>query len=983
MAHSLINEYQGVELLFDTDGLQILFDTILFDELNTNASTNSLLEEDLFLFLDSDLLQRELAVKNVTENRFYIKYSDYYQIDESERTNYFFLPISLEGSLKLKPRGINASSRNYDIKLEFIPKSEKIPRPFIFHGGILKVGNRVFSLSKEEFECFKFYYDYKLLSEKDEATHYELVSAFKAIRSEQLNIDENRFEGFAVQKPEKISLNITKEENGDLTISPNLNGVNATSEPKIDREINNLKSEKETGVLHDGNNLIPLSKNTKAAIDEIKSKPVIKKEEVEAFFENPGSFYNGDLIDLDTGFSFRVKGIIEYTRVSLLEIDDHDNDWFLRDEPVEVKELKTLIQNESDLEDFKKEIEHANESNATSIIFKGQKIDVKDKESIESQLSVIQKLLESESTFSINEDESIKTDAATFDIDYLEKDDRVSSKFQLHKIEEDLFENLKYQPKGYQKEGIEWIYSLYRSSLLTNKEIQGGILADDMGLGKTFTSLVAMAAIASFNKSINGKIDKPFLVVAPLSLLQNWKDEVEKFFEDSPFKDIILLNAQEELNRFRLRKGNERQQATGPLDGIETENIKYCLKIGNSFEDRLDVPGRLVILTYDTLRNFQFSLARIPWAGIVFDEAQNIKNPNTLSTRAAKALDSDVKILATGTPVENKLEEYWCIMDTAIPKLFGNRKQFLDKYVRPMKHAKSEKEKIQIGRKLYNDSQPFLLRRVKEDVLTNLPPKQTRLGIQNFSGKYDASLDQELSELQEHNENKVRSQFRYDSSLGAALRGLHSIKNCYLHPTLTWDAKSHQLSLLNSQDFWNQSARLRALHLTINNIEQIGTDKLIVFTTYRAMQRALKKHIRNEFNLNANIISGETKVSSQFYNETRKGIIEEFTNNAGFQILILSPIAAGVGLNIVTANHVFHLDRHWNPAKEAQANDRVYRIGQEKEVFIYYPISKSKNGESFDIKMNKLLDRKIELKDALLAHPESIENELAKEYLAN
>ena len=547
-------------------------------------------------------------------------------------------------------------------------------------------------------------------------------------------------------------------------------------------------------------------------------------------------------------------------------------------------------------------------------------------------------------------------------------------------VGDDVYSNLKYPPKNYQREGIDWIYSLFRSSVETNKEIQGGILADDMGLGKTFTSLVAMSAIRRYLLDADGVDDKPFLVVAPLSLLQNWKDEIAKFFKASPFSDVVILNAQEELSRFRLQKGNEKEQILDSEGAFDVNNLRYCLKIGNQFPDRLDKPGRLVITTYHTLRDFQFSLGRIPWSCIVFDEAQNIKNPNTLWTRAAKALNADLKILATGTPVENKLEEYWCIMDTACPNLFGDRKHFVSKYVRPMKYAQTENEKISIGKALYKDSKPFLLRRVKEDVLTDLPPKNMLHGIQLQDGIYDEQLDQILTDEQHHLENEVRNEFRINPEPGAALKGLHGIKNCYLHPKLTWNAKTKELRNLSNQLFWGSSARLIALKSIIERVRDCRNDKLIIFTTYRAMQHALAKRIRLDFNVEADIISGDTKTNSNFFNETRKGIIQNFEQLEGFQILILSPIAAGVGLNITAANHVFHLDRHWNPAKEAQANDRVYRIGQEKEVYIYYPISKSMNGESFDIKMNKLLSRKIGLKDALLTYPANLEKELAEEY---
>ena len=141
----------------------------------------------------------------------------------------------------------------------------------------------------------------------------------------------------------------------------------------------------------------------------------------------------------------------------------------------------------------------------------------------------------------------------------------------------------------------------------------------------------------------------------------------------------------------------------------------------------------------------------------------------------------------------------------------------------------------------------------------------------------------------------------------------------------------------------------------------------------------IKKWIKAVFGINPDIISGETKVKSNQRDETRMGMIEKFSNEPGFNIIILSPLAAGVGLNVTSANHVFHLERHWNPAKEAQANDRVYRIGQDKDVSIYYPITKHPNYESFDIKLDRLLSRKTFTKDALITYPRMTENDLAEQ----
>ena len=378
-------------------------------------------------------------------------------------------------------------------------------------------------------------------------------------------------------------------------------------------------------------------------------------------------------------------------------------------------------------------------------------------------------------------------------------------------------------------------------------------------------------------------------------------------------------------------------------------------------------------------------MARIPFSCVVFDEAQKIKNPNALATRSAKALDSDLNIMATGTPVENDLEEYWCLMDTANPKLFGSKKNFVSQYIQPLKKNEDENLKIKIGKELYQRSGNYLLRRTKEELKDKLgkklPDKIAYKGLFSDQFEYLESLDKVLTSQQQSNFDTIRNEISKEPGLKGILQNLARIKACMLHPRLTFKNTLEHMASLDSDSFWKESAKLMSLFEILKKV-QILNEKIIVFVISRSIQYLIKKWIRIEFNFDPDIISGETKVQSYIEEETRLGMIKKFSEKPGFGIIILSPLAAGVGLNVTAANHVFHLERHWNPAKEAQANDRVYRIGQEKEVSIYYPISKHPKHESFDIKLDKLLSRKTFTKDALITFPRMSENELAKELIS-
>ena len=284
---------------------------------------------------------------------------------------------------------------------------------------------------------------------------------------------------------------------------------------------------------------------------------------------------------------------------------------------------------------------------------------------------------------------------------------------------------------------------------------------------------------------------------------------------------------------------------------------------------------------------------------------------------------------------------------------------------------------IDIGKKIYTDSGDFLLRRVKEDVLDELPAKIIYKGQQDDDVIYQSYLDRQLTSNQLSVLEDIRKEYISKLSQSAALALLAQIKKCYLHPLLTTDSTGALMNSISSSEFWNESARLTALHYVMHHV-QSTQEKLIIFVISRAMQMKLRDRIAQDFGLLPKIISGDTKVSSNDYSQTRLGIIDQFSKKSGFQVIILSPIAAGVGLNITAANHVFHLDRHWNPAKEEQANDRVYRIGQQKNVHIYYPISKHPKAMSFDQKLDALLSRKLFLKDAIMTLPQVSERELVE-----
>lgn len=932
-----------------------------------------------------DFLRNEIEEIDETEGSYTVKAADLLSIDEIGLNDFISLPAPLVGTIEIQQRGLNAESSSFKQNILFYPKGSDTPIPFKTAGIFLGERDNVFTLSKEEEEAFRYLRHYLTLTSPTAHDHHGLVTHFENARSERLEIKKGRFEKLEISKVEKVGLNITQTEDDDLILTPNLIGAQNKDENITAREILNSRTKEGPVTLYAGRELIQVAVEAREGIKEILSNQIIKKNEVKDFLKNPGSFLDAEKVDLESGFSFRVQGVMRYVRIQNMDIESGDNDWFLSNIPLIEDEFEKHIRDEVELDEFVERVENARKNNSDSVLFKEKEFPLPPPEEFEYRVKEKRKAIRRSHEEDLKSKEPKRSaEQASFDIKYFDSNASTVELYEEFTLPHNLNKGLKRHPFEHQEIAINWIYNLYRTSLKTGQKVQGGILADDMGLGKTFSSLMGLKSIIEHHKESPEDGLKCLMVVAPLSLLENWKSEVSNFFETSPFLDIVVLNSQSDLKQFRKDKGNERKQFfEDGEENIDTA-IKYILKVGEDHgQERLDKPGRLILTTYETLRDYQFSLASIPFNCVIFDEAQKVKSPNSLATRAAKALNSELKIMATGTPVENDLEEYWCLMDTANPELFGSLKEFRERYTKPLKDSEGDEGmKLSIGKELYQKSGPFLLRRTKEELKDKLgkqlPIKTEYKGIDREEFNYHSLLDKDLTPDQISAFERIRTETNRNPGFAGVLQNLHRIKACVLHPRLTFKNTIDHMAGINSREFWEESAKLTSMLEILNEVKR-KNEKIIIFAISRSIQYMIKKWIKAEFGINPDIISGETKVKSNQRDETRMGMIEKFSNEPGFNIIILSPLAAGVGLNVTSANHVFHLERHWNPAKEAQANDRVYRIGQDKDVSIYYPISKHPQYESFDIKLDRLLSKKTFTKDALITYPRMTENDLAEQ----
>ena len=499
--------------------------------------------------------------------------------------------------------------------------------------------------------------------------------------------------------------------------------------------------------------------------------------------------------------------------------------------------------------------------------------------------------------------------------------------------------------KKHQLNGIAWFQHLVSRA---PADCRGALLADDMGLGKTLQLLTLLGWYYERNAN-----SAPSIIFAPKSLVDNWAAETRKFFNES-FPEVLVLYGE------ALQK---RKQPLGLIDQqLQSRGVVELLKpgwVGNA---------KVVVTTYEVLTSYEFSLARQPFAFAICDEAQRIKTPGTQATIAAKALKADFRIACTGTPVENTLADLWCLFDFVQPGLLGGLEDFGRTYRRPIE-CDTEEQKAALS-KLQEAIAPQTLRRTKLDIKDELKKKYfAHRAAAEDSLRFKESLSpaerlevrisahqnllylgglKKLQDASKESDGRKRARL----SFGA----LHLMKAVcaepYCLPGMKFlpDKAGRDTHLFNSPK----------LAWLVEHLEQVrgAREKAIIFTEIREVQAALYYFMREVFGLKPHIINGDS--------QNRQSYIERFSATNGFDVIILSTLAAGAGLNVTAANHVFHFTRAWNPAKENQATDRAYRIGQDKDVFVYCPVIVADDFVTFDVRLDELLRRKAGLADATI-----------------
>ena len=431
----------------------------------------------------------------------------------------------------------------------------------------------------------------------------------------------------------------------------------------------------------------------------------------------------------------------------------------------------------------------------------------------------------------------------------------------------------------------------------------GACLADDMGLGKTIQALAFLNIMKSKLKE-SGKPYKASLLVIPASLIGNWENEIRRF---SP--DIKFYIAHPATNSGKKGVPKDKESP----DGFD-----------------------LVITTYALVQKYKW-LQSYSWNYIILDEAQAIKNPGTKQAREIKKLSSLNRIILTGTPIENRLSDLWSLFDFLNPGLLGNAREF-KKFSKSLNHDASGYSRL---RKIIS---PYLLRRMKTDraVISDLPQK--------VEMKTYASLSKKQILIYENLVKEIKGAIAQTEGIqrkGLILSSLMKFKQICNHPD----------QYIGTGEFEEKDSgkflRLREICETIYE----KREKVLVFTQFKEITEPLHDFLESIFNRKGLILHGSVAVGK------RKKIIEQFQSPRYLPFMVLSLKVGGVGLNLTAANHVIHFDRWWNPAVENQATDRVFRIGQKKNVIVHKFLTKATVEERID----KMLEEKAQLSRDVVA----------------
>ena len=878
----------------------------------------------------SNLSKTDIFEIDSSGDKLLLEYNEVYNLDRLT-LRLLKLPKFFPGLVYIDNKGYFGSSK---VEFEYTI-SLGIDKYIIVNGNYIESINNPekYILTKEQYDLIKLIVQYNNDSNKNKEINeqYRMLNAIKDISHKtNLLLNETMKKEDELLLLENIELDFLESDEDYLEVVPQSSQLSKEQNENLRKVFKSANLSQDFYLLNIDNKKVKVvvNRELKDALKVVKSNEKISKKD---FVKRESPVFDIDSKNVEYNYGPRVIGLgyLNYRPSPAPNISEID--WFSKEFPKIMTDIPIILKPEhlsymqdkfNNLEDFEEtELKFDVEGDEKKLFISKENLanEIKKLENSIKEITDYNKSKVLDEIIELAEADNYRQDYIPYKGNYIKKFEKnVAEQYRddLREIEIEKRENKKNTTKDQEKvllpkdnietldytEDIEKIkeekvelpnslrYSegielkehqkeglLRIQSLYKKSNVNGLLLCDDMGLGKTIQILSFLAWLKEKEAL------RPSLLIMPTSLITNWYDEknigeIQKFFLDDTFKVKIL-------------DGKKSREEIAELRNYD-----------------------LVLTSYESLRINHKETGYIEWKVVVCDEAQKMKNPKTLLTTAIKTQNALFKIACSATPIENTVVDLWCLTDFVKPGLLESQKDFEQKYMKPLSSNDiNDNKRREINNKLSDLLGEFYLRREKEKVLSSDFPKKIVI-----YDKIKPSSQQE--EIIENLKNTGKAAL-------AVIQGM--IMTCS-HPQLV-DRDVDEVPLGSEESLIEEAYKLAHTHTILTKVKE-KNEKAIIFTKYRKMQKILWNVIKYWFEIEVGIINGDADKSA------RRRVLDEFRKKESFNVIILSPEAAGVGLNIVEANHVIHYTRHWNPAKEEQATDRAYRIGQKKDVYVYYPI---------------------------------------------
>lgn len=889
----------------------------------------------------------------------------------------FYIELSSSGTL-------GREDFRYQIKY-FLGLNQIAPPERI--GCFVKHLDKIYRLDNQTFSLVDEIQQFRKLTSEEKATPESLIR-FASIRglAEGVGAQIDQFiKSNKVLIPPALGIDLIEEQDGRISFAPFVDGVPQKELRRVFLQAENVADlflDDGTG----GRVRLVFNQEQQEALQRMAKVRHLGGQEKTKVLRNPDAVFDGvaAAVDMEIGdFGPRVRGIGSFPFVSQPVIqrsntgifDDPDVPSNARQDGAKLNagisckyqdgtEEKVFFKSKDELLKFNQNVQSAHKI-GDGLVKLGKRSIVVDQDFARGVSELVRRLTPS------SQRSPARDDSRKYLLIYENDEDlEYEENWAINQIDASsmtLPEQLKSDVilKPHQVDGIRW---LQQNFLLEGKK--GCLLADDMGLGKTLQILTLIAwLIEREDLTPEGSTNpeaapwKPVLIITPVMLLENetWIQDMKTFFKNdgAVFSPWYVLHGQK-LKDMRV-PGLTGQEVTAQRPLIDLERLRQY---------------RVVFTNYETIVNYQFSFASMKsdWTLVVTDEAQAQKTPKTKISHALKSLAPRFRIACTGTPVETRLLDVWNLMDYLQPgEILGSASSFTKTYEQPL--SDNPEEMLGVLESLRNrlhfgKPTSFILRREKSQALDGLPQK------------IEHKVFCDMSPIQRERHIEYINRAREGSDHPFAL--IQGLMKLYQHPALI--PRYNPVDAGSFSTLKEQCPKLVKLIEILDKIKSQG-EKALIFTRSIDMQQLLATSIYESFGQKVDIVNGaasrnETATSSN----TRKAMIDRFRTEKRSNFIILSPEVAGIGLTIVEANHVIHYGRWWNPAKESQATDRAYRIGQERDVHVYQLISKDPQGQfkTFDEKLDALIDRRRQMAmDFLAPMPgeQDLQSELFKDIL--